>query len=216
MYYNEIFDKYKLDENKLTDYGFKFKDNKYIYIKDINDCLFAKFIITDNTFYVKVCDEEDEEYLPFTMKVNEGGYISSVREKVESIKQDILTNCFIRNNIRDHLLDYVFHKYHTTPEYPWKDSPLYCTLKTNDKKKWYGLIMNIPYKTLGLKSEGMIDVINLKNDPEKIANLIDNKHYFKAYHMNKKYWLTILLDNKVELDEVKNLLDESYQVVENK
>lgn len=56
----------------------------------------------------------------------------------------------------------------------------------------------------------------MKNRPEKIRSLIDNNHYFSAYHMNKKYWITVLLDNILEIDQVKTFLDERYQLVNNK
>ncbi|WP_435056293.1 MmcQ/YjbR family DNA-binding protein, partial [Thomasclavelia cocleata] len=72
------------------------------------------------------------------------------------------------------------------------------TLKTNETNKWYGLIMNIPYKSLKIEKEGKIDVLNVKNKPSKIEHLIDFKHYFPAYHMNKKYWISILLDSTID------------------
>lgn len=217
MNYDEIFEQYNLDKNKLMDYGFNIEENNYIYKQDIDDSLYVKFIINDNLFYTKVYESIDnEEYLPYTIKINEGAYISKIREEIETIKQDILSKCFESSNIRQDILNYVYDKYRTIPEYPWEDSPLYCTLKTNNKKKWYGLIMNIPYKTLGIKHEGNIDAINLKNDSDKIIKLIDNRHYFKAYHMNKKYWYTILLDNNIDIEQIKDLIDESYRAVENK
>lgn len=33
--------------------------------------------------------------------------------------------------------------------------------------------------------------------------------------MNKKYWFSVLLDNSIDLEEVKKLIDESYQIVAN-
>lgn len=74
--------------------------------------------------------------------------------------------------------------------------------------------MNIPYKSLKIEKEGKIDVLNVKNKPAKIERLIDFKHYFPAYHMNKKYWISILLDSTIDLNSVMNLLDESYEIVD--
>ena len=74
--------------------------------------------------------------------------------------------------------------------------------------------MNIPYKSLKIEKEGKIDVLNVKNKPSKIEHLIDFKHYFPAYHMNKKYWISILLDSTIDLNSVINLLDESYEIVD--
>ena len=74
--------------------------------------------------------------------------------------------------------------------------------------------MSIPYKTLGLEKSGKIDVLNVKLNPDLIENLIDKKHFFPAYHMNKKYWITILLDSDTDLTLVKSLIDESFKLVE--
>ena len=74
--------------------------------------------------------------------------------------------------------------------------------------------MSIPYKTLGLDKSGKIDVLNVKLNPELIQSLIDKKHFFPAYHMNKKYWITILLDSDTDVNLVKSLIDESFKLVE--
>ena len=35
-----------------------------------------------------------------------------------------------------------------------------------------------------------------------------------GWHMNKKYWITILLDSDMDMDLVKSLIDESFKLVE--
>ncbi|MBF1036848.1 MAG: MmcQ/YjbR family DNA-binding protein [Parvimonas sp.] len=99
------------------------------------------------------------------------------------------------------------------PEEPWEDNN-HATIKTPNSKKWYGIFMSVSYKTLGLEKSGKIDVLNAKLNPELIESLIDKKHFFPAYHMNKKYWISIVLDSDVDLDLVKSLIDESFKLVE--
>lgn len=36
--------------------------------------------------------------------------------------------------------------------------------------------------------------------------------FFPAYHMNKENWISILLDGTVSADEIKPLLELSYQL----
>ena len=86
----------------------------------------------------------------------------------------------------------------------------------NENNKWYGIIMEIPYKTLGIEKLGKVPIINLKNTEEKVLDLIDNKEYFKAYHMNKKYWYTITLTKNINMKKLEKLIDESYNLVEKK
>ena len=75
----------------------------------------------------------------------------------------------------------------------------------------------IDYKyPISMFKEGKVDILNVKNTPEKINTLIDHIHYFPAYHMNKKHWISILLDRTVQITQVEKLLDESYQLVTKK
>ena len=73
--------------------------------------------------------------------------------------------------------------------------------------------MTVKSSVLKIESEELIDIMNIKLDPEKIKQLIDNVNYFEAYHMNKKYWITILLDSNLDINKVKELIDESYKLV---
>ena len=57
-----------------------------------------------------------------------------------------------------------------------------------------------------------VDIINVKCPPEIIGDLRLNEEYFKAYHMNKEHWLTIILDGTVSMKEIKNLIDISYEL----
>ena len=36
--------------------------------------------------------------------------------------------------------------------------------------------------------------------------------YLPAYHMNKSHWISILLGGAVEAEEIKNLLEMSYEM----
>lgn len=42
--------------------------------------------------------------------------------------------------------------------------------------------------------------------------ILDGKRYFSAYHMNKKNRVTILLNGSVPAQEIKNLLDKTYDL----
>jgi len=153
-----------------------------------------------------------EKFLPYYIKQFNGSYTASIKEKVEKIKQDILDKCFYKNDLKQELLGYVKEKYATIPEYPWDKSKEDCTLKAKNNK-WYALFMNVSSNVLNIKKEGNIDILNLKNKPEVIEKLIDNKSYFPAYHMNKKHWITVLLDNNINIELIKILIDESYELV---
>ena len=75
--------------------------------------------------------------------------------------------------------------------------------------------MRLNSKKLGINLDREIDVINLKGLEEDIKLLVDNEVIFPAYHMNKKYWYTVIID-QVNLDILYKLIDNSYNLVKKK
>ena len=117
--------------------------------------------------------------------------------------------------IKDEILSYVKKEYGTTLEHLWKSYPedgvLRHPLQPGEKKaKWYGLIMKVKRETLGLDGKGYVDILNVKCNPEMIGLLQMSKGYLPGYHMNKEKWITVILDGTVPLDNIKQLIDESF------
>lgn len=111
---------------------------------------------------------------------------------------------------RKELFEWVKETYGTIPDYPWNDWN--CVLRHKENNKWYALIMEVPESKLGLMGERIVDVVNVKCDPVLIGSLRMKKGFFPAYHMNKDKWISIILDGSVPEDEIKDLIDLSYQL----
>lgn len=119
--------------------------------------------------------------------------------------------------LREEILSYVKKEYGTNPEHLWKSYPEYEVLRHQPqpgekKAKWYGLIMKVMRSTLGIEGRGYVDILNVKCNPEMMGLLQMSKGYLPAYHMNKSNWITVLLDGTVPLDNIKQLIDESYSM----
>ena len=71
--------------------------------------------------------------------------------------------------------------------------------------------MNISKSVFEL-GEGRIDIVDVKAKPEDIDRLILKNGFYRGYHMNKRHWLTIVLDGTVSLEEIAALLDRSYDL----
>ena len=215
MFYNEIFDKNIFNSKLAIAYGFSKVGDYYILQSDIDMENFNVIVkIGKDSFEVNVIELPfNEEYILFNVLDSKGKFVSKIRKNVNELIDDIVKSCFTSLDYRKILLDYVREKYGTIPEEPWEDNN-HATIKTTNSKKWYGIFMSVSYKTLGLDKSGKIDVLNVKLNPELIESLIDKKHFFPAYHMNKKYWITILLDSDTDVNLVKSLIDESFKLVE--
>lgn len=55
-----------------------------------------------------------------------------------------------------------------------------------------------------------LEIIDLRIAGEHIEKLIDQKIYFPGYHMNKKSWNTVVLNNSVSDTELHERIHESY------
>ncbi|GKX29547.1 DNA-binding protein [Vallitalea longa] len=59
--------------------------------------------------------------------------------------------------------------------------------------------------------------INLKSDPDDAIYLRDNfDAIIPGYHMHKRHWNTVIVDNRLPDGMVKDLIDKSYELVYNK
>ena len=74
--------------------------------------------------------------------------------------------------------------------------------------------MNIKFKNLGFESEEPVWAVNLK--AENVDSIADKKTVFPAYHMNKKYWITVLLTSVTDFDLLCSLTEKSYNLVKKK
>ena len=210
-----ILDQYDVDIKKALSYGFVREGAGLTLRKTLPETEFyAVVTLAGKALSVNVLERDtDEEYLPFNVADNISGYVMSVREKAEALLEEIKTQCLIKSNVKLQLMDYCSQRFGTVPDAPWPETPENFTFKTARRNKWYALFMTIPYKSLGLAKAGKVDVLNIKLPPAKIEQLVDRQHFYPAYHMNKKHWLTVMLQKDADISLVQELLAESYQLV---
>ena len=209
-----ILEQYDVDIKKALAYGFVREGAGLILRKVLPETEFyAVVTLAGKALSVNVLERDtDEEYLPFNVADNISGYVMSVREKAEALLEEIKTQCLIKSNVKLQLMDYCSQRFGTVPEAPWPETPENFTFKTARRNKWYALFMTIPYKSLGLAKAGKVDVLNIKLPPAKIEQLVDMQHFYPAYHMNKKHWLTVMLQKDADIPLVQELLAEACGV----
>jgi predicted DNA-binding protein (MmcQ/YjbR family) len=132
--------------------------------------------------------------------------IHSIQEKRYNLTQeeDMVT--------RADILRYAEKNYQTKPEHPWPESPTSEVLRHRRNRKWYALITDVARNKVGLEGDELIDILNVKCDPEIVFALSSQEGFSPAWHMNKKHWLTIILNGKAADDEVYRLLDLSHEM----
>lgn len=98
----------------------------------------------------------------------------------------------------------------TEPDYPWDDWN--CVFRHKHNHKWYAVILEVNENKLGLSGDRVIDVLNVKCDSMLIGSLRQKRGFFPAYHMNKDKWISVALDGTVPSEEIKSLIELSYEL----
>ena len=119
--------------------------------------------------------------------------------------------------MKQKVLDYIKNKYSVSPDYPFDEDEVTAVFRNPKNDKWFALLMsNLPKSKIGGKGDTRVDVINLKCDPMLQYALLDGKSVFKAYHMNKEHWISVLLDGSLDMPKLLGLVDMSYNLIEKK
>lgn len=204
----------KRNKNKLYLYGFKYEGGMYIYSTAVLDNQFnLEVCISDNgDVQTKMMDVSmNEEYILHKIQGAHGSFVGRIKEEYDRVLSDIANQCFdtdiFKSNQAKELMEYVEQRYSDSFEYLWKNFPKNAVLRRKENKKWYCALATISKNKLGINSDEQVDVIAVRGNP----NLIDNQTYFPGWHMNKNHWISIMLDQGVDFEEVKKRIDESYQ-----
>lgn len=213
-----IFKNKTVNLEKLIKYGFEQEGNRYIYSSEIFDNQFKMTVTVDGSGEVQteLFDLEAEEvYTLHLVTEASGEFVGKVRAEYEKVLQGIAENCFESNIFRENcahkVIEYAREKYGDELEFLWERYPDAAVLRRKDNQKWYALFMTIPKSKLGLDSDELAEIIDLRFDVDELPKKVDGERYFPGYHMNKKHWITMLLDGSVPFEEILNYLDESYK-----
>jgi predicted DNA-binding protein (MmcQ/YjbR family) len=97
--------------------------------------------------------------------------------------------------------EYILQKPSVTEGFPFGEDTL--VFKVNDKI----------FLLAGLDSSPL--QFNVKCDPDKAVELRDEypESVLPGYHMNKKHWNTIIVDGRLSAKQLKEMIDDSYELV---
>ena len=117
---------------------------------------------------------------------------------------------------REEIISFIKKEYSVSPEYLFEGDFDTAVFRHNDTKKWFGIIMKVKCSTLGIEGEGTVDVMNVKCDPLLVDILVQRESFLRAYHMNKRLWVSILIDSEIEEGEIFELIEQSFQLTDKK
>ena len=116
--------------------------------------------------------------------------------------------------MRQKLFGHIKKKYKVKQEYPWRKYPDYAVLRHSDNNKWFALVAEVERTRLGLPGDEYVPIVNLKVDDLMFRDmLIQEEGIMPAYHMNKQYWITVLLDGSVSKEWIIPANPKYYDIV---
>ena len=212
----EIFKAYQFNSKKAKEYGFIENQGVWTYSSTILQGDFLmKITVEDSDLTFQVFDQETGELYPQVhMESMRGTFVGTVREACLEVLYDIRKACFEVQEFlcpqTKRIMALVREKYGNQLEYLWEKSPDTAVLRHEDNQKWYAILMRIPWDKLEKGRDGQVEAVNLKHD--QVADLLSHKGIYPAFHMNKRYWISLALDDSLSDDEVLDLLEISWNL----
>ena len=210
----EIFKAYQFNSKKAKEYGFVEKQGVWTYSSTILQGDFLmKITVEDSDLTFQVFDQETGELYPQVhMESMRGTFVGTVREACLEVLYDIRKACFEVQEFlcpqTKRIMALVQEKYGNQLEYLWEKSPDTAVLRHEDNQKWYAILMRIPWDRLDKGREGLVEAVNLKHD--QVADLLSQNGIYPAFHMNKRYWISLPLDDTLTDEKVLELFERSW------
>ena len=111
----------------------------------------------------------------------------------------------------DELFAHVRKTFHAEPEHLWRRYPGYAVFRHADNGKWFGLVMDVPGRKLGLQTDDTVFLLNVKLPDPLLADLLTRQTGFlRGYHLRRGSWISILLDGTVPPEEIFRWLETSF------
>ena len=212
----EIFKSYQFNQEKARAYGFVKNGEVWTYSCQIlqGDFIMTVSITVDNVSFQVFDQEMGDLYPQVHMESMTGSFVASVREACLEILYQIRKACF---EVQDYIcpqtksiMDQIQEKYGNQLEYLWEKSPDTAVLRHEGNQKWYAVLMKISWEKLEKGREGQMEAVNLKHD--QVADLLSKKGIYPAFHMNKRYWISVALDDTLSDEEVLELIERSWNL----
>ena len=216
----EIFKAYQFNSKKAKEYGFVENQGVWTYSSTILQGDFLMMVtVEDGDLSFQVYDQETGDLYPQVhMESMRGTFVGSVREACLEVLYDIRKACFEVQEFlcpqTKRIMALVQEKYGNQLEYLWEKSPDTAVLRHEDNQKWYAILMRIPWDRLDKGREGLVEAVNLKHD--QVADLLSQKGIYPAFHMNKSYWISVPLDDKLSDQQILDLIETSWGLTRKK
>ncbi len=226
------------DLEKLKAYGFRQEaDGSLKYEKLLREETFRAELAVDPAGAVRgqlIDLEFGDEFYQIHSDNQRGAFVAELCEEYGELLEEIAEAGFIPQPFilpqSNRIARRVLAEFGEKPVFPFKKIEGAGVFENPDNGKWYGLIMEVdrnklkkPETLSGGKARGssqnpgsaedvpkhMTEAMNVKVRPETVPELTKREGIYECYHMNKKHWVTVVLEDEVPDEDIMSLLRES-------
>lgn len=215
-----VFQRKRFIPERLLEYGFQKSAEGFVYEAAFMGGDFRAVVAVSPKGIVSgtVIDEMNEEaYTQLRAEHLHNPYAQKVRGEYEALLQAIADACctsvLFASDQANRITEQIFEQYGVSPDFPWGKSPhrSYGTFRHTDSGKWFALIMDIKWDALRKdKNKELVDVINLKVDPQARESLLATEGIYVGYHMNHQHWISVVLNDTLSDEAVMRLIERSF------
>lgn len=216
-----LFERKRVILEKLIPFGFVQTEQGYVYRELILSGDFEVEVLLDKEGEVtgRVIDVDlEEEYTALHVVTAVGNFVGQVREAYLAVLSRIAETCFeaqpFISQQMNRLARRIAQEWGDSLDYPFEKYPVYSSYRIGGK--WYALIFPLQWKKLGdfpkEIAEQTVEVVNLKVASTDMEELLGKEGLYPSYHMSKKSWISLVLNDSLSDDEVWDLLANSRKL----
>ena len=172
--FEDLFQYKRVNLEKIRTFGFIKNEDIYRYEIDILDCEFHLVVTIDTNLKLDTTLIEkttQEEYILYKTHAS-GEYVGKIRDAVKSVLQDILDQCYYQSLFMSeqaqNIIEYVRKTYGDELEFLWDKYPRNAIFRHQENKKWYGAMLSVSKRKLGISSDEIVEILDLRNSFEKV------------------------------------------------
>ena len=115
------------------------------------------------------------------------------------------------------IVKYVREEYGDELEFLWEKFSSNAIWRNQRNRKWYGALLIVNGRKLGLETDKDVEIIDLRFEKGQAREFAaSNENVLPGYHMNKDNWITVVLDGRMKMGKIIELLNQSYRIAEGK
>ena len=209
---HDIFARWQPDAARLRAHGFREEGGRLVHEAALPEARFSITVEYDGEWRATIMDVDmGEEYTNHRLE-NATGFNAMLLQQLTGVLLDIRAKCcenqYFRTPQARRIHRHIAAAFGDAPEFLWKRFPGYAIYRHPGSKKWYAVIGNILRNKVDRAAANAqeVEALNLKADKAQVPALLQRTGIYPAWHMDKKSWLTIILDDTLPDGEIAPLI----------